>query len=263
MRVRNLVAYLDERLPFAWAQEWDRVGLLAGDPQAEVTRVFLTLDATASTIERAVAADASVLLTHHPAFLDPLPGVVAGAAPGDVVFRAVTSGVALIACHTNLDRAPSGSDALPDALGLGILGPLEPEGTGAHGSVPRMGRVCDAGGAATLGQLASRVASRLGVRPRVWGPADSVVRRVATAQGSGRSLVTAAREAGADVMITGELGYHGAHDALETGLLVIEAGHDATEWPLTRVLATIASEAPGAGPDTVVLDDVTCPWWTA
>lgn len=257
--VSELVSHLDARLPFAWAEEWDRVGLLAGEPDGEVTRVLVSLDPTPSAIVRAQAMGASVLLTHHPAFLDPLDEVVAGPGAAGAVFEAIRRGVALVACHTNLDRAPEGADALPEALGLEVIGPLElPRDAG---DAPAGGRVCAVPSGATLALVARAAGEALGVRPRVWGEPERPIATLGVASGSAGSLVDAALAAGCDALFAGEVRYHGALAALEAGLAVIEAGHDATEWPLTRALAHIAAETIGLGPDDVVLDEVACPWW--
>jgi dinuclear metal center YbgI/SA1388 family protein len=258
--VGELVAFLDERVPLRWAAEWDRVGLRAGDASWEVERILVAVDPTRGAVDRAVAAGASVLLTHHPAFLDPLEVVTAGPDASGLVFEALRRGVALVNCHTNMDRAPEGADALPTLLGLAMTGPLEPQGESA---TPRSGRICAAPEGATLASLAALVGERLGVRPTVWGPADAPLRRVAVAPGSGRSFTGAARAEGCDAMLTGELRYHEALAALEAGLLVIEAGHDATEWPLTRALAQIARATPGLAADAVLVDAKPYPWWTA
>lgn len=125
-----------------------------------------------------------------------------------------------------------------------------------------MGRLCEAPRNATLGSLAALVGTRLGVKTTVWGDLERPVTRFATAPGSGRSLVPDALAAGAEALVTGELRYHEARDASGAGLGVIEAGHDATEWPLTRALSIIAAAAPGLGEDAVILDRVTYPWQT-
>jgi putative NIF3 family GTP cyclohydrolase 1 type 2 len=173
----------------------------------------------------------------------------------------VRAGIALVNCHTNLDRAPEGADALPSLLGLEMTGPLEP--TSDDPAIPRMGRVCVAPAGMTLKMLATLVGQRLGVRPRVWGAPDAPLGRIAVAQGSGRSLLPAAAACGCDAVLTGELRYHDAHAALEAGLLIVEAGHDATEWPLTRALAGIAETAPGLTSGSVTVDDGAYPSWIA
>lgn len=126
----------------------------------------------------------------------------------------------------------------------------------------RMGRLCVAPVDATLGSMAEQVAGRFGVTPRVWGAADTKVRLVATAPGSGRGLVADALAGGADVMLTGELRYHDALDALASGLAVIECGHDATEWPYVPLLAGVARGVEGIGAAMVVDEKPIIEWWT-
>jgi len=257
--VAGLCEYLDATIPFAWAAPWDRVGLLVGDGDTAVTRVLVSLDPTRGALDRAEAAGANVLLTHHPAFLESLDTVVAAPGAAGVAFDAARRGIALIACHTNLDRSPQGADALPAMLGLEILGPLEVSRAVDDGT-PLAGRLCEPGDARTLGALATLVGTGLGVGTRVWGDPASPVTLVALAPGSGRSLVDFALAVGADSLVTGELRYHVAHDALQRGLCIVEAGHDATEWPLTGALASIVEQVPGLDPCDVLTDGISYPW---
>lgn len=126
----------------------------------------------------------------------------------------------------------------------------------------RLGRLCPLPEGCTLGRLAALVAERLHVTPRVWGDAEAVIAAAATATGSGRSLIGDAIAAGAGVLVTGEVRYHDATDALERGLAIIEAGHDATEWPLVPVLASAVRSTPGLVEESVVVDEPTVRWWT-
>ncbi len=262
--ISELHAHIDSVIPFAWAEPWDRVGLLVGDRASTVTRILVSLDPTHGALERAAEAGANVLVTHHPAFLDPLEAVVASRGAAGVAFEAARRGIALIACHTNLDRSPQGADALPATLGLAIRGPLEARDEADRPDLPAGtplgGRLCAPGDLDTLGALAEAVGARLGVGTRIWGDAASRVTLVALAPGSGRSLIPFALAAGADALVTGELRYHEAHDALERGLTVIEAGHDATEWPLTAALARTVAATPGLDPADVLIDRISYPW---
>lgn len=113
------------RFPVQRAEGWDRAGLLAGDPEREVTGVVFALDATRAAIAAAAERGANVLVTHHPAFLEAPRSVKPGPGPGGVLFAALDAGVALINAHTNLDRDAEAQRLLPAALGLEVLGPLE------------------------------------------------------------------------------------------------------------------------------------------
>lgn len=107
------------------AEEWDKNGLLAGDPDAAVTGVLVALDPTPATIRAAMDAGANVLVTHHPAFLKPPQWLTPGRGSAGTVFSALSKGVALINAHTSLDRDGRAQALLPERLGLSVTKPLE------------------------------------------------------------------------------------------------------------------------------------------
>ncbi len=111
--------------PPEWAEDWDRGGLLAGDPDREVTGVMLALDPTTRAVHAAAERGCNVLATHHPAFLKAPEWLTPGRGSSGVVFSAMDAGVALMNAHTNLDRAPAAGLLLPSALGLEPLRPVE------------------------------------------------------------------------------------------------------------------------------------------
>ncbi|MFD0820021.1 Nif3-like dinuclear metal center hexameric protein, partial [Micromonospora zhanjiangensis] len=55
-RLAEVAAALDERYPPAWAEDWDRVGLVVGDPTALVGRVAFVVDCVPETVAAALAA---------------------------------------------------------------------------------------------------------------------------------------------------------------------------------------------------------------
>lgn len=121
----QVVAVLEEMYDPAWAREWDRVGLVCGDPAAVTRRVMFAVDPTQSVVDEALAWRADLLVTHHPLLLRPVHGVPATNAKGRVVHSLIRGGCALYAAHTNADVALRGvSDALARVLGLTDLVPL-------------------------------------------------------------------------------------------------------------------------------------------
>ena len=124
----------------------------------------------------------------------------------------------------------------------------------------RLGRICVTGGA-TVRELAQDVASRLQVAPRVIGDPDSLVETVAVAGGSGGSLLHDALASQADAFVVGELRYHDALAAASAGLVIVEIGHDASEWPLVEVLAAAVGRT--AGLDVpIAVDSPGSLYWT-
>jgi putative NIF3 family GTP cyclohydrolase 1 type 2 len=123
--VASVEAAIAKRFPVARAEAWDRVGLLVGDPEREVRAVALALDPTRAAIAEAREAGANLLVTHHPAFLEPAAAIRPGPGPGGVIFSALDSGVALVNAHTNLDRDEQAQSLIPSRLGLVPVMPLE------------------------------------------------------------------------------------------------------------------------------------------
>ena len=66
MKINDIVAYTQSIAPYESAESWDNVGLLAGSPDEEVSRVLLALDITADVIEEAREKGASMIISHHP-----------------------------------------------------------------------------------------------------------------------------------------------------------------------------------------------------
>ena len=60
---------------------------------------------------------------------------------------------------------------------------------------------------------------------KIFGDLDARVRRIAISPGSGKSMIRAALDKKADVLITGDIGHHEGIDAVAQGLAVIDAGH--------------------------------------
>ena len=123
----DVVAVLEEMHPAAWAQSWDAVGLVLGDPAQPVRRVLLAVDPVEQVADEAVAGGYDLLLTHHPLWLRGTTSMAATTPKGRLAHRLVQAGCALHVAHTNADVADPGvSDALAGVLGLRDLRPLQP-----------------------------------------------------------------------------------------------------------------------------------------
>src|SRR5687767_8213367 len=115
MKLQEVLNVLDAIAPTRLAESWDNVGLLAGDPRAEVSRAMLCIDYTPEVACEAAGAQCELIIAYHPTLFDPVRRMVAGS----VVFDAIRRGVAIYSPHTALDVADGGTnDMLADAIGL-------------------------------------------------------------------------------------------------------------------------------------------------
>ncbi|WP_425061267.1 GTP cyclohydrolase 1 type 2 [Sporomusa carbonis] len=78
---------------------------------------------------------------------------------------------------------------------------------------------------------------------KVAGSTNNEITRVAVCGGSGASLIKHAIAAKADVLVTGDVKYHEAQQAVAEGLAIIDAGHFATEQPVVECVANYLAEA--------------------
>ncbi|WP_241159132.1 Nif3-like dinuclear metal center hexameric protein [Adlercreutzia sp. ZJ141] len=258
--VGTLAAELLRVFPAADAEEWDRTGLVVGESALPVSRVAVALDPTVDAIREASVSGANVLVTHHPPFLSApdsfAPERSVAASSGAGVWAAIQNQVALMCFHTSLDVSPRAARVLPGMLGLAFSGRVvEPS---RSSRVRGYGQLCDVplvdDAPETLGRLASRCVAVFGRPPRVWGDLSSPVRTAVTTTGSAGTVGRAARAAGADCLICGEIKYHEALDLSGAGLSIIELGHDVSELPLTAVLADAVANAGVPERDIIMID---------
>lgn len=131
MTLGEIAAAVAEFAPWELAEPWDNVGLLAGDPAAEVATVVCCLDLDAAALEAAEAAAPAAVVAFHPPIFRPLTRLRADDPEAGRIWRALRSGSGLVATHTALDNAPRGtSDLLAEALGVKVTSVLRPRPAG-------------------------------------------------------------------------------------------------------------------------------------
>lgn len=126
--------------------------------------------------------------------------------------------------------------------------PLEASGTGL--GIGRIGKLPQP---VTLRELAERIKERFSLSGvRVVGDLDATVRKVAVVGGDGSSFVSKAVFRGADVFVTGDIGYHTAHDAQAEGLFIIDAGHNIEKIMKEKLASYLAEQLKANGYQTEV-----------
>ncbi|MCU0558896.1 MAG: Nif3-like dinuclear metal center hexameric protein [Desulfobacterales bacterium] len=235
----SVIARILERIaPAAMAEAWDNVGLQVGDPGAKVARIWVALDAGPEVVRAAGDAGIDLIITHHPLIFRALKQIDLGTPTGAAIGHALRHQLAVVSLHTNLDSAPGGlNDLLGRRLGLRRMRPLSRAPAAAAGTGPGIGRVGDLPRPQRLEALALRVKRRLDAPlVRLAGDPRTLVRSVAVATGSGGSLVPDFLRSGAQVFISGDLGYHDARAVEYAGRCLIDVGHFHSERLMKEAL---------------------------
>jgi dinuclear metal center YbgI/SA1388 family protein len=124
----DVVALMERWYPPAHAEDWDAVGLVCGDPDADVRRILLAVDPVQAVADEAVTFGADLAIVHHPLYLRGTTTVAASTPKGRVVHTLLANRCALLTAHTNADSPTGGvSEAMAFALGLRDVVPLQPD----------------------------------------------------------------------------------------------------------------------------------------
>lgn len=93
-----------------------------------------------------------------------------------------------------------------------------------------LGRIARLNKSTTLKKLSNLIKEKLSMdHIRIVGDIDNTIDKVAVVTGSGADMVKKAQRQGAQVIITGDVKYHDAQDALDMGMCIIDCGHFDTE----------------------------------
>ena len=119
MKVKEVTSILEEIAPLQYAEDFDNVGLLVGNDDAEVTGVLVTLDTLEVTIDEAIEKKCNLIISFHPIIFSGLKKLNGSNYVERVVIKAIENKIAIYAIHTALDNSIEGVSAKMCAI-LGL-----------------------------------------------------------------------------------------------------------------------------------------------
>lgn len=239
MTQKEWASYFEEKIPSALSCEWDHDGVQClPEPDRDVKTILTTLDVTERTVDYAIKNGVDLIISHHPLLFRPLYSLSDESESGRILTLLMRYGIALFSYHTRADKIDGGvSDLLAARLGLTDVKAVETE----EGPLVRVGKLPSY---MRLGDFAESVRENLssdGVQLAA-NDVNRPVRCVAVSGGEGGDFVSDARRAGADLFVSGRIGYHRMLEASSGGMAMIEAGHYFTEREVVYFFAKLAEE---------------------
>lgn len=237
---RTVIEALERWAPPAWADSYDTVGLLWGDPTRSISGILTALDLTPDILQEAQAVGADFIVVHHPIWFGQKSRLAWDSYADKLIYDCIRADIAVYAMHTNLDHAQEGvSYALCRALGItpeGFLRPANDHGAGyiGRGSV-----------ALAVEDFLKHVQKALSipVLRYVRGP-QTAIQRVAVCGGAGSFLLPEALRAGVDAFLTADIPYHRFFEA-QGRLWLIDIGHYESEvWIADHIAAYLKRHFP-------------------
>lgn len=241
--LEDICGYLEQYAPAILAEEWDNVGLLAGDPAAPLERVMTCLTITPQTAREAVEQRADLVVSHHPLPFRAVKRLVTTSTPGRLLWTLLTHEIAIHSPHTAFDSAATGiNQLLAESLHLQNIVPLVPNDQAPHGL--GAGRCGILSRSVPLREIAERLRSFLRIqRLQYVGDLDSPITQVAVACGAAGEFLTAAQLAGCQLLVLGETNLHTCLEAEATNVSLLLLGHFASERFAVEHLAAALADA--------------------
>ena len=119
MKIKEIISVLEEMAPLAYAEDFDNVGLLVGDQEAEATGVLVCHDALENIIDEAITKKCNLVVCFHPILFSGLKKITGKNYVERAIIKAIKNDIAIYAVHTALDNHQEGVNKIfCNALGL-------------------------------------------------------------------------------------------------------------------------------------------------
>lgn len=108
MKVSEITNELEKLAPLGYAENFDNVGLLVGDLNAEVSKILVTLDTTEEVVQEAIEKGANLIVSFHPIIFSGMKKLTGKSYVERIVQFAIKNDIHIYATHTALDNAEFG-----------------------------------------------------------------------------------------------------------------------------------------------------------
>ncbi|MDR2122964.1 MAG: Nif3-like dinuclear metal center hexameric protein [Flavobacteriaceae bacterium] len=127
-KVADIIKIVQDLAPEANAENFDNVGLLVGELEANVTGILVTLDCLEKVVDEAIQKNCTMIVTFHPILFSGIKSVTGKNYVERTVIKAIKNTISIYAIHTNLDVAKEGVNyEICNRLGIKNTRPLLPK----------------------------------------------------------------------------------------------------------------------------------------
>lgn len=254
--VQDLLSWLDLQLKPALFQDYAPNGLqLQGKP--EIKKVITGVTASARLLEIAAERDADAVLVHHGWFWKGENPCIVGS-KFERVALAIRHGLNVIGYHLPLDAHPQWGNNAQLARVLGLVPDRVDDGSGLPSVFGRGGLIWSGQlppQVQTLADLGHTIEVVMGRKPLLIGNTDRPLRHIAWCTGGAQGMFEEAIAHGVDVYLTGEASEQVYHQAMESGVAYVGAGHHATERYGVQALGEAIAQQFGVNVEFVDIDN--------
>ena len=233
MKLAEIYEFLDRLSPFETQASWDNSGLLLGNFNDEIQKIYISLDCDENLV--ANADENALFITHHPLIFSPLRDLAGQNYPKSLIKTMIRKNQSLIALHTNYDLSHLNAYFAEQILGFKVASKDE--------------FIIYADIDMNLSELVAYIKKKLGVKVlKTTFAGKERVKRLAICTGSGGDLIekvllngscgiNSQQSKAVECFLSGDFKYHHALAALESGLSLIDIGHYESESCFAKSLS--------------------------
>lgn len=108
MKISEVINQLEKLAPTAYAEGFDNVGLLVGDPNTELTKILVCHDTLEEVVDEAVEKGANLIVSFHPIIFSGLKSFTGKNYVERAVMKAIRHHIGIYAIHTAFDNFDKG-----------------------------------------------------------------------------------------------------------------------------------------------------------
>jgi len=217
MKLNDIFEYLNKLSPFELQEKWDNSGLLVGDKNQKINKIYLSLDLDLELIEE--IEENSLIITHHPLIFKPLKSLVPISYSQKIAIKLIQKNISLISMHTNFDKTHLNKYVMKEVLGFEYV---------------QIGDfMLKANINMTFDKLANYIKEKLNIDNLNVVKCHNTIQSLTLTTGSGMSLLD---NVSTDLFLTGDIKYHEAMEAKAREISLIDITHYESEKYFAQAL---------------------------
>ena len=230
MKIMEFINKLHKIVPENIALSFDNVGLLLGDKDSEITGIYVTLDVNEEVIDYVIKHNINTIIAHHPIIFNSIKKLINSNNVQRKIRKCIANNINVICCHTNLDAIVGGmNDYIVKFLQFNCK-EIEILEVNSVDNKCGIGRILTLESPLEYINIVNKIKDLFNIeRLRCVNSKKNIINRICVINGSGNSMVRDCFNKNIDLVITGDITYHTAFDAIENEVNLIDVGHFTSE----------------------------------
>lgn len=231
MKANQIIEIMEKHYPLYLQEEWDKCGLQVGNPNQDVHKVMISLNADLDTLHEAIEKGCQMLITHHPFLLESFENIDKNHQMGQFIFEAIENHVVVYSSHTALDNV-SMNQWLIEALDVHDI---------QVGDDTGITRIATLNTPMNMADFLNHVQETYHLEHFKYAGHVDEVKKIAICGGSGAEFIHQFYGK-VDAYLTGDTKYHLAKSAIDNHILLVDINHHAENIMVSKLKEVLEKE---------------------